>query len=300
MPSRRAAALILAFWIATTAYVGYRDLWPRYFGSGPPAVGIDLADEAMRRVPVVWNVKWNGNPAGRLRTQMTYEGSDDTFWFTSQYRAERDADGRERSLRVELAGASVSVPDFKTAVRVTRGGDLREQTAEGTLKVEVGGLTLGTASAKLAGTVTDGQLQATFEGGFDGAGHADKTRRTFAPVPVPKGQPLNPLQPVNRLVGVRPGRQWVVHESNPLNDVVLALASEFGVPPQKTPDPLVGRVPSGTTDIEWNRESVACHVIEYRRAGELEVRTWVRADDGRVLRQEAYSKGDTLTLERDE
>jgi hypothetical protein len=295
MPSRRAVALILAFWLATTGYVAYRDLWPLYFASGPPSVGIDLADEAAQNVPVRWAVKWNGKEAGRLKTQMSYVPADDTFWFTTQYRGERGKD-----LRMELPGVTVSVPEFKAAVRVTRGGNLREQTFEGKLSVEAADLT-ATLGAKLAGQVVDGKLVAKFEGGYDVGGRTQKSiAREFDPVPVPAGQPLNPLQPVNRLVGVRPGREWVVHESNPLNDAILALARELGLPPQKPQEPLVGRVQSETSDLDWNGERVACWVIDYRREGELQVRTWVRESDGKVLKQEAYSKGETLSIERDE
>jgi hypothetical protein len=291
MPSRRAVALILAFWLATTAYVAYRDVWPRYFASGPPAVAIDLADEAAQNVPIRWDVKWKDEPVGRLTTRMSYVEADDTFWFKHEY----------KELRVEVGGAQLFVPKFVTGVRVTRGGELREQTAHGHLELKAGEKTLGEVTAKLAGTVADGLLTATFEGSYSLAGGAPETvRRTLDPVPVPRGQPLNPLQPVNRINGVTSGREWVVHESNPLNDALLAVAGELGVRPPKNEEPLVGRVQTDERDLEWNRQTVACRVIEYRRAGELKVRTWVRAADGKVLKQEAFEKGETLAIERDE
>jgi hypothetical protein len=291
MPSRRAVALILAFWLATTAYIGYRDVWPRYFASGPPAVAIDLADEAAQNVPVHWDVKWNGKSVGRLTTQMSYVEADDTFWFTHQY----------RDLRVEIAGAKLFIPKFVTGTRVTRAGDLREQTAEGQLEVQANGVTLGTVNAKLAGTVADGRLTATLEGSYEIAGDEPVTvSRTLDPVPVPKGQPLNPMQPVNRLNGVKPGREWVVHESNPLNDAILAVAGKLGAKPQKLDAPLVGRVQNDERDLDWRGQRVSCRVIEYRREGELKVRTWVRATDGKVLRQEAFEKGETMSIERDD
>src|SRR5215210_4224880 len=157
MPSRRAVALILAFWLATTAYIGYRDVWPRYFASGPPAVAIDLADEAAQNVPVHWDVKWNGKSVGRLTTQMSYVEADDTFWFKHEY----------RDLRMEIAGAKFFIPKFVSATRVTRAGDLREQTAQGQLNLQSGeGATIGEFSAKLAGKVADGHLTATVEGSY--------------------------------------------------------------------------------------------------------------------------------------
>ena len=45
MPSRPAVAAILLFWLATTGYAVYRDVWPRLFPSGPPPdAGLDFAE----------------------------------------------------------------------------------------------------------------------------------------------------------------------------------------------------------------------------------------------------------------
>jgi hypothetical protein len=291
MPSRRAVALILAFWVATSAYVAYRDLWPVLFASGPPPVAIDLADEAAQAVPVRWTIRVSGQKKpGKLVTQMKYVEADDTFTFTNRY----------SDLRYEMSGASVVVPELTTVVRVTRGGDLREQSVNGKLEVYLGELKIGEATAKVAGTVTGGQLVAT----CDVRSTLGNLNKTLDPVPVPKGQPLNPLMPVNRIGDVKPGRRWVVHESNPLEDAVGALmrekASEFGLKlPEKKREPLIGEVLSQTQTLDWNGESVACWVIEYRRE-EVVARTWVRESDGKVLRQEAYGKGERLTIERDQ
>ena len=34
--------------------------------------------------------------------------------------------------------------------------------------------------------------------------------------------------------------------------------------------------------------------------GELKARTWVRGSDGKVLKQEAFEKGDTITIDRED
>jgi hypothetical protein len=123
-------------------------------------------------------------------------------------------------------------------------------------------------------------------------------------VPVPVGQPLNPLMPVNRVSGVKPGRRWVVHENDPLKDAIAALVREkFGeyglkLPEQKF-EPLIGEVLSEAQNLDWNEQSVACWVIEYRR-DEVIARTWVRIADGKVLEQEAFQKGEQLTIVRDQ
>lgn len=290
MPSRRSAVLIVAFWLAVTGYVGYRDVWPVVFASGPPPVAIDLADEAARNTPVRWTVHWNGKKSGWLTTRTQYVEADDTFRFTSEY----------RSLRFEFGPIALSVPYFQTTVRVTRAGDLREQTAEGRLKALFGKVEVADATVSFAGTVADGTLSRGYDGSYSLAGKTRSFGRALDPVPVPAGQPLNPTQPVDRLTGVRPGRRWAVHESDPLDDVLKAVVKEFGAaPPERPRGHLIGEVLSDTQPLEWDGKPVVCRVIEYRRGSELEVRTWVREADGKVLKQEAFRGGENLSVERD-
>jgi hypothetical protein len=292
MPSRRARALIVAFWLITTAFVAYRDLWPVLFASGPPPVTIDLADEAAQAVPVRWTIHFSGQKKpGKLITQLTYVEADDTFTFTNRY----------SELRYEAAGAVVLVPELTSVVRVTRGGDLREQTANGHLELYLGELPLGNASATITGRVINGQLAATVDATYTILDLApQRLKRVLDAVPVPKGQPLNPLQPVSRIADLRPGRRWVVHESDPLKEIAVALAREFGL---KLPDEkrgrLYGEVLTNQQAFEWHGQAVPCWVIEYRR-DELAARTWVRASDGKALKPEAFEQGETLTLVRDE
>jgi hypothetical protein len=295
MPPRIAVAGILAFWLATTAFVVYRDVWPRLFASGPPPVTIELADEARQNAPAKWslyrNPKPGDRPLGTLSTQMKYRDADDSFLFTYRYN------------RIEFAqsGIKLLLLDATTEVVMTRAGDLKEQTMSAKVDVQMGDKSVATGTIDIRGTVSGGAL----------TGRAE-IKSTLAnvigdldPVPVKAGLPLNPLQPVNRLGNVRGGLEWVVSESNPMQDAVSGLfrkkLAEFGlrVPEEKQKESLLAKVGREPQPLTRRGEEFACWVIEYRRA-EVVARTWVRVSDGKVMRQEAFEKGETLVFERED
>jgi hypothetical protein len=300
MPSRPVVALIVLFWAATLGVAFYRDVWPRLAASGPPPIAVDLGDEASQLLPVRWDVFRGDGKAGRLVSRTTYIDADDTFEFKYKY----------SDLRLDFPGVRVAVPELTVATRVTRAGALREQAMAGRmlLQVERRGagpdgeteyLTLAEAEARVEGRVENGR----FVGRCDLRSPLFNVQRDLDPVPVPDGQALGPLQPVNRLGNVRPGQQWTVREVDPLGEAMAVLLREqgrqFGVElPEPKREPLIATVaddqqaPPGRDD--------PCWVIEYREGGELRAKTWVRAADGKVLRQEALGMGESVALVRDE
>jgi hypothetical protein len=291
MPSRFSIVAIVVFWFATTGYVAYRELWPRLFASGPPPVGIDLADEAKQNIPARWTLSRNNQKIGKLTTQMKYHDAEDTFQFTYRY----------SQLALEQNGIKMLVPDATSDVRMTREGDLKEQTMSGKVEVLVG-------QAKFEGTIEvrgvvnngiltgRGELKSSF---IDFAGDID-------PVPVQRGQPLNPLQPVNRIANVRGGQQWIVSEYNPLQDALGSLfrkqlaKTHIPLGEAKPKETLIAEVSATPQNLQWQNQDVACWVIEYRRKQDAIARTWVRASDGKVLRQEAFEGGETLAFDRED
>lgn len=294
MPPRIVVAGIVAFWLATTAYTAYRDVWPRVFQSGPPPVSIELADEARQNVPARWALYRNRQPGdkpiGSLRTQMQYLDAEDAFVFTYSY----------SGLKFEQSGVTLEVPKATSEVRMTRAGDLKAQTMN--VQVALGGSKEIGGTINIRGTVTDGVLAGRVEiksAFLNLSGDLD-------PVAVPKGLPLNPLQPVNRIANVTGGQRWEVSESNPMQEAVGALLrkklAEFGLrlPDEKKKESLVAEVGREPQTLRLAKgEEVLCWVIEYRRA-EPVARTWVRASDGKVMRQEAFEKGESLTFERED
>lgn len=292
MPPRTVVVGIVAFWLAVTGLVFYRDVWPRLVASGPPPVTIELADEARQNSPARWTVLRNGQRVGRLVTQMRYLDATDEFQFTYRY----------AELALVQSGITLKLNEALSEVYMTRAGHLKAQNMRGKVDVQLRGASVAQGTVTVTATVTNGLLG----GRCEIASTLANLAGDLDPVPVPAGQPLNPLQPVNRVANVRPGDQWEVHESNPLQDAVGNLfrkkLAEVGLrlPEDKKRESLLARVLDDTQDLIGPRgEATPCRVIEYRRA-EPVARTWVRATDGKVLRQEAFEKGERLSFERED
>jgi hypothetical protein len=303
MPSRLGVGFIILFWLAATAHVGYREVWPRYFSDGPPPLRIDLTDEAAQTVPTYWDVYRGDQRVGKFTTRMQYVPDDDTFRFHNSYLNLTLDQTLPSGMAVVL-----EVPKLDTTVRVSRSGELREQqmagTFRGTLKTKLGSIPLGEATAEVTGEVRNGQLvgRCQIKSQF---GNID---RPLELVPVPQGQVLNPMMPVSRLRDVQPGRRWVIREVDPLRDALNVLVKEVlkssqvvaSALPQPGGGELIAEVLSSPEKLERpGKESVECWVIEYR-GDEVQARTWVSVADGRVMRQEASGFGERLRFERQE
>ncbi len=300
MPSRPAVLGILLFWLATAGYVVRRDVLPRLFADAPPPLLIDLADEATQQAPTFWTVYRGDQKAGRLSTRMAYDQQADTFRFVNTYsdlRIDFDAG--------KLFQLAVQVPTLETAVTVGRAGDLRAQEMHAKLIAKLGGVPVATAVADVTGRVEDGQLV----GDCKLQSPLGNLTQPLEPTPVPAGQVLNPLLPVNRLQDVRPGRRWLIREVDPLKDAIEALVRQVAkqsdlaaglLPPSGQRRELVAVVLADPETVPRPEgPAVSCWVIEYR-GDDIAARTWVSRQDGRVLRQEASGFGERLRFERED
>jgi hypothetical protein len=300
MPSRPAVVGILLFWLATAGYVFHRDIYPRLFADAPPPLLIDLADEATQLAPTFWTVSRGSERVGRLGTRMRYDADTDRFRFVSTYTDLKLSFGGR-------VGVGVRIPSLEITVIVTRAGELRGQNLTGSLSATVAGVPLGSAKADVAGRVADGLLV----GGGRITSPLGDFEQAFDPTPVPAGQVLNPLLPVNRLQDVRPGRRWVVREVNPLADAVAAVVQQvgkktnsevaLGLLSQVGPRPeLVGEVLADPEDVpRKDGPDISCWVIVYR-GEQVAARTWVSRADGRVLRQEARMGDEVVRFDRED
>lgn len=286
MPSRTGIVGVVLFWLATLGYVGYRDVWPRYFSAGPPPLRIDLTDEATQTLPARWGIFRGPDKIGTLTTWMEYAAADDTFWFRSKY----------NRLTFDYSHVTIAAPELETAVRVTRDGDLREQTMAGKFEARITGLTLG-ATAAVDARVENGLLVGRAKI-VPPPAFGRPIDKPLDPTPVPGGQVLNPMMPVNRLRDIQPGRRWVIRESDPLRD---SLTAAFPILAQQRggPKDLIAEVRSDPEVLTVKGVPIECRVIEYR-GDEVTATTWVAISDGRVLRQEAAGFGEKLRFERED
>jgi hypothetical protein len=295
MPPRPIVLAIVLFWTAMSSWLFYRDIWPSLRPGDPPPYVIDLADEARRQVlRLHWFIYRGDKKIGQAQTWVVYDETSDTFELHSDIP------------RIELAGIGplrVEASRLEGMYRVTRDGDLREVKAE--LFLNVLGLGLlgredAQAKVQLAGTVKNGTFSPQGSISWNGQEEA----LPLEPVPISgRGTVLNPLHPIGRIGGLRPGQHWRTPVVDPLSDSIRAMirknpALETFVSRDPGLRMLEAEVLTGTHKIRWHDEDVTCLVVEYRDQ-DLTAKIFVRESDGTVLRQVAGIWGEQLVLERD-
>lgn len=289
MPSRPVCILIILGWLATTAWFVQREVWPHLGASGPPPYTIELADEAVRTSQTRWALTRNGQRLGVVRTGLAYRDADDGFELTAIVQ------------NIELIGsgpAQVTVREYQSRRRVTRAGALRSIHTAVTLDA-LGAVVKFTVSAEVIGNQIVPHCRVELQ---------DRVLAPpLAPIELTGPSVLTPLDPVNRIHGLRPGQRWRVPLIDPLADAqraaLFALAANLigqnATMPQPAKTPLLAAKVLGKTQwLEWERGTHECLVIDYR-GDDYTARVWVRQSDGLVLRQEARAAGEELILERE-
>lgn len=306
MPPRYLTLAIVGFWLATASWLFQRDLKPRLWPAGPPPFTIDITDEAQSNVKVHWDIFQDGEKKGYSETGILYFPEDDTyelkglfkFWTTGQ------------------VGTGTADQIIDSAYRVTREGELRGIRAVVTIRQTVpfalAGIKSFQVEAHVEGEVKDqmfkphGKIKATnldnpneqFEMPFDleGVSVADQ------------GSVLNPLQPLNRLPKIRPGQVWSMPIVDPLTQALQESAKAIVGP--KLAEALKGttsnvsvlqaRVLPKPQILVWSdtKQEISCLVIEYE-GEDIRLRTWVREDNGLILKQEIKKGEHELILIRD-
>jgi hypothetical protein len=279
MPARPVVLAIVVFWVATSGWIFHKELWPRLRPGEPPPYSIDLADEARQHyiVPIRWRIFREGTYIGVLKTKVKFHEADDTFELTSDVE------------RLDLGKASVvHLQSMESMYRVDRDGNLREIVA----RVEFGlrGPVPARVKAQLEGKVKDLRFlpHVRIESPLG------NKELDLDPVQVStSGSVLNPLHPVNRINGLRPGQHWRTPLVDPLRDLAAnILGTDHGVrmlSAEVLPD----------IQLHWyNGRDRECLVVEFT-GDDISAHIWVREKDGMVLRLDARVRGDEMVLERE-
>jgi hypothetical protein len=295
MPPRPIVLAIVLFWLSMSGWLFYRDLWPSLRPGDPPPYVIDLADEARRQaVRTRWFIYRGEKRIGLALTWVSYEQVTDTFELHSEIP------------KLDLGGIGplrIEARRLEGMYRVSREGDLREVSAELYLDIVGLGLLGGSdagAKIKIAGLLADGTFTPT--GSLIWNGHQEPL--PLEPVPVSgRGNVLDPLHPVGRIQGLRPGQHWRAPVVDPLSDSLRAMVQRNPVlQPFVKQDAgirsLQAEVLPETHMLLWQDEEIVCLVVQYSDR-EITTQVWVRESDGTVLRQEASIGGEKLVLERD-
>jgi hypothetical protein len=328
MPARRHILVILAFWIATSGWLFYRDLRPLLRVGEPPSFAIDLADEA-QAPQIRWAVLQVTPPKsiekgdsdspraechapddsvafekcqdkGYALTNVTYREADDAFDFSGT---------------VKLWPTKIHEGDpqmvITSAYRVTRAGEIRgiwgrialdyRKEQSNLLGLPLWNLPSFRAACAISGEVAQQRLTTHLTLTLD---NLCVLTQDLDPVEVSqRGSVLNPLLPVNRIAKLRKGQHWQIPVIDPREQLISSLRSKYpwielvGLKPG--PRFLQAEVLAEPEYLTWNSSSprVPCLIIKY--SGEdIRAYTWVRQIDGLVLQQEVTKWGDTWILKR--
>jgi hypothetical protein len=306
MPSRPVSLAIIAFWLVTTGWLVGLELVQVERAAETPPYSIDLADEAIRVVASErWACTLNGRKIGNVQTAITYHNEDDTFELAA---TSKTLDLLDLELpifghvKIEAKGPDERTNGFEDRIGVTRDGILRWARTSAHLTASVRDQSVS-GHFELSAQVRGGRLERSVK-------FTAKDMGTYElkldPVEPPQGRVLNPMHPVPRIIGLRLGQSWRQPVADPRSDILRAalaqLAESFGGKAPRLPEPprsVAARVLPELRTLWFNNFDTPCFVIEFTAGDDYLARTWVRAVDGAVLRQEADVHGDALVLQRE-
>jgi hypothetical protein len=299
MPSRPAILLILLGWLAALGWFAHRELWPVLFpGDSPPFV-IELADEVtsefageVKRPDVLWGIYRDDRRIGKAETRLRYFRDDNTF----------ELETRIVMVKLVEEPVPIVIPELYNTYRLNRKGELLQMRMSGTISV------LGIkGTATFLGLVHDGKVHRSGLLDIEFA-RIGQVIPKLDPIDAPSGSVLNPMHPVPKVKGLRPGRRWRMPILNPLGDAIqpalqaildkIQPGQKFNLKLPTGPVFLDAEVLEETAEIVLNGVSHTCRIVEYR-GDDRPARTYVRMSDGAVMRQEAYALGDRIVLQRE-
>ena len=208
MPPRSLTAVIIIFWLAMTAWLIQRDVWPRLAPGEPPPFAVHYADDLQATSPPV---RWHATqiPVGRpdqathhsITTRVTYRpGAQPSDYLLEASMVPRLLPSDSLQL--------FTVRKLTSAYRVDEEGRLlgfsaEVETAAGPL------LPLGDLHSRVTGERKAGVCELTWERKGSAAAASGKEHFKVSLI----GNVLLPLHPVARMTGLTAGKSWARNSS---------------------------------------------------------------------------------------
>jgi hypothetical protein len=314
MPPRYLGWAIVAFWLATSGWLFYREILPRFLDDQPTFFQPDYEDE-VRVALTRWVVYQDSRKLGSATRPEDRVGSGTT---------QQQRQGHSFLLSSELKLNKLKVAACRLDTLITSAyefgleRDLRGLDAKVVLReVAVTEASKGLADKALEAIRQWLPLEASMGGRVRGNEFIPRFELTVRktqkvalpaldPVRLPAGGSfMNPMHPFDKIHGLSAGKGWRMPLVDPLADALAASLVKAFPPLQwalSNSDVQIrfldARVRAAR--LSWEGGEQDCLVIEYTdpRWKNMVAQTWVRASDHRVLRQEAAFLNSRLVMER--
>jgi hypothetical protein len=297
MPPRLFVAFIVVFWIATTSWLFYREIWPHLSSDEAPPFALDLTDEVGANA-VGWSVWQKGKRIGAGFYQVRRQ-PDRTFEIHSELKFEQFDIGLLKDL------LTIRLKKISWTTRVTPEGQPLALSGKVRFRYKQDKddlINFIEHEFAVSGPITAGQFEPTVT--LD-----EQPLPSPGPIALSRnGSVLNPMAMVNRIEGLRTGQRWSVplFENMPqIDNMPLPLPGKDLLVPKvlaEVHDDVL-HWPVDEKDKEGRKlvsEPVSCYRIEYTKPdGKVVQSTWVRRRDGLVLKQDVKVHGRELILIRE-
>jgi hypothetical protein len=270
MPSRLMSLLILVYWSIAAFFLLKCDVLPELALGYPPDLrGIAYASQSDR--PVRWSIQVledsstdNRRTVGEAVTSATRQ-PDGRYVMSS--RVDFDAGNLLRGTMLAIR-ESVRV-QVNSLYHVDPSGNLQN------FDLRVQSKDFGNELVHVTGQLHEQKMEIVSRGPLP------ILNKTLSLKYEPRSVVSDLLGPLDRLPGLHVGQRWEMQVVNPFSGQVEAVRAEV----------------TKRTVIHWAGNPETTYEVVQKASG-LEVRTWVRPDDGMILRQEVPFPGVRLTLER--
>jgi hypothetical protein len=271
MPSRFVSLVILIYWSIAAFCLLKRDVIPELASDNPPDLrAIALAGDFSR--PVRWDIQVVDDPKDtdvrrKVGEAVTASSRRPDGWFELTSQVEIDAGGLLKGTAL-LTRSSIRL-HVESRYLVEPSGNLKSFTLD--VKSHESPETL----IQVKGQIKGNKMEVVSHG------PVEMLNKTMKFDYVPRGVVSDVLGPLDRLPGLHVGQRWDSQVINPFTGQVASVRVEV----------------ARRGLINWNGNPVPIYEV-VQQMTPLSMRTWVRLDDGVILRQEVPFPFVRLVLER--